>query len=60
MADNGEEFENVVNKKAKSNIWKHYGLKLNTKTKKIIDRAVCNYCKLTVKNSGRTTNLKTQ
>ena len=24
MADNGEEFEIVINKKAKSNIWKHY------------------------------------
>ena len=32
MAYNCEEFESVVNKKAKSDIWKHFGLKLDKKS----------------------------
>ena len=53
------DFEILPNEKAKSDIWKFLGLKYDARLKEIVDWvAVCNLCKATVKNSGRTTNLK--
>ena len=59
MADKAADFEIVPNKKATSDIWKYFGLKYDARSKEIVDWvAVCNLCKVIVKNSGGTTNLK--
>ena len=58
MAEKAADFEIVPNQKAKSEIWKHFGLKYDAKSKAIVDRvAVCNLCKVIVENRGGTTNL---
>ena len=52
------EFDFVQNKKAKSNVWNHFWLKCNKKTKKTIESlAICRHCEQEVENSGGTTNL---
>lgn len=60
MAASDEAFGTVSNKKAKSELWKHFGLKFDTKSNKIVEGiAVCKLCNVLVKNSGGTTNLRT-
>ena len=51
----------MKNKKAKSDIWQHFCLKLNTKSNQLVDNvAICFHCNLELKRSGGgTSNLKT-
>ena len=47
MANKAADFEIVPNKKAKSDIWRYFGLKHDAKSKDIKDGvAVCNLCKV--------------
>ena len=58
MAEKGGEYEFIPNKKAKSDVWDNFWLKVNTQTKKAVESvAICKHCNQTVKNSGGTTNL---
>ena len=60
MADNADNYENIVNKKAKSDVWNHFWVKFNKNTKQVVEGlAVCRHCNNEVKSSGGTTNLQT-
>ena len=50
----------VKNRKAKSSVWEHFGLK-KRRLDQVVDKslAVCRRCNVTVKTSGGTTNLTT-
>lgn len=55
-----ENYDLVVNKKAKSAIWNHFWIKFD-KTSQTVNPgiAVCRHCNNDVKNAGGTTNLTT-
>ena len=53
-----EEYEIVSNTKAKSNVWKYFGLKRRKSNKKVVERlAVCRKCGAEVQTAGGTTNI---
>ena len=48
----------VPNKKAKSDVWGHFGIKMNKQTQKPVENVViCKHCDNPVKYCGGTTNL---
>jgi hypothetical protein len=53
-----EEYELIVNTKAKADTWRHFFLKKRKHDGTIVDKvAVCKTCKSTVKTSGCTSNM---
>lgn len=56
-----DDFEIVNNTKAKSDVWRHFGLKKRKSDSTIVEGiAVCHHCNMTPKTSGGgTTNLVT-
>lgn len=58
MAESEEKFQLVPNKKAKSDVWSHFWVKVDKQTQKQVENvAICRHCDQTVKYSGGTTNL---